>query len=443
MSSGQEVGDIFAYGHGPTTALLRSPTVIIASIALWGMNIFLFQMFGIDHIRVITGGVSYMNDDTGQNDQGDGNENSIRIDGEEMIAKEKQKSSLEVTSSRCLLLSIFLFLLLHTTTSICINVLDLKTVEAILLFYFITILGVMVPLRSTEWIRNAGKVVFYRAAQLFRPRCACATDATHVPVPFIDVFFADGMCSLSKVFFDWGMIWHLASHYPHEVTPSVHSILIPSVFGALPYIIRARQCIVMFYVGKAKHDPKRYQHTLNAIKYSTSLFPICLSAYQKTISEDSADEIENYLIALLTINSMYAYAWDIIMDWGMMQNPTVAISQSCSPNSSLEQKSGQGCAQLVLRPRLRFGGFLSTLILLADGIFRLGWVLRFYEYFLFANHDSYILYTEVLEVFRRSIWNLLRVEWENIKQMKARNNRKLANDDDEETSSVQMSPLVR
>lgn len=55
MSSGQEVGDIFAYGKGPATALLRSPTVIIASIALWGMNILLFRLFGIDHVRVLTG----------------------------------------------------------------------------------------------------------------------------------------------------------------------------------------------------------------------------------------------------------------------------------------------------------------------------------------------------------------------------------------------------
>jgi len=40
-------------------------------------------------------------------------------------------------------------------------------------------------------------------------------------------------------------------------------------------------------------------HTLNAIKYFTSFFPICLSAYQKTISSDSVKELEYYLVWLL------------------------------------------------------------------------------------------------------------------------------------------------
>lgn len=53
MSSGQEVGAIFGDGTGPATALLRSPTVIIASIALWGMNVCLFRLFGIDYAYVL------------------------------------------------------------------------------------------------------------------------------------------------------------------------------------------------------------------------------------------------------------------------------------------------------------------------------------------------------------------------------------------------------
>jgi len=53
MSSGQEVGAIFGDGAGPATALLRSPTVIIASIALWGMNVCLFRLFGIDYVYIL------------------------------------------------------------------------------------------------------------------------------------------------------------------------------------------------------------------------------------------------------------------------------------------------------------------------------------------------------------------------------------------------------
>jgi len=101
------------------------------------------------------------------------------------------------------------------------------------------------------------------------------------------------------------------------------------------------------------------------------------------------------------INSCYAYAWDIIMDWGMMQNPTVAIAKTCVPSGGgSDEKTNESCSSVMLRPRLRFGAFLSTLILLSDGFFRFAWVLRFYESSFFASNDAYILFTEILEVFR-------------------------------------------
>jgi len=136
---------------------------------------------------------------------------------------------------------------------------------------------------------------------------------------------------------------------------------------------------------------------------------------------------------------------------GMMQNPTVAIAKTCVPSGGgSDEKTNESCSSVMLRPRLRFGAFLSTLILLSDGFFRFAWVLRFYESSFFASNDAYILFTEILEVFRRSIWNLLRVEWENIKQTKAQSQlQKNKSRDDEELSQflpndevgIQMTPV--
>ena len=56
-------------------------------------------------------------------------------------------------------------------------------------------------------------------------------------------------------------------------------------------------------------------------------------------------------------------------------------------------------------------------IVVLDCILRFGWVLRFYHG-LFPSADSFTLATQFLEVFRRALWNLLRVEWEHIKQQK-------------------------
>ena len=49
MSGTQEVGEIFGAGRGASNAMLRSPTVLIASVGLWGMNIYLFKLFSIDY----------------------------------------------------------------------------------------------------------------------------------------------------------------------------------------------------------------------------------------------------------------------------------------------------------------------------------------------------------------------------------------------------------
>lgn len=53
MSSTQEAGEIFGAGGGPAHAMLRSPTVLIASVGLWGMNLFLFRLFRIDYVKVM------------------------------------------------------------------------------------------------------------------------------------------------------------------------------------------------------------------------------------------------------------------------------------------------------------------------------------------------------------------------------------------------------
>ncbi len=67
---------------------------------------------------------------------------------------------------------------------------------------------------------------------------------------------------------------------------------------------------------------------------------------------------------------------------------------------------------MLLRNRLRFGVGISVLIIVTDTILRFSWTLRFYV----KLSDAFILFQQFLEVIRRALWNLLRVEWENLKQ---------------------------
>ena len=222
-----------------------------------------------------------------------------------------------------------------------------------------------------------------------------------------------------------------------------------------PIISSSRFCTYLssFFVSFFPHcdiwyiiqnDPKRYQHIANAIKYSTSIFPLCFSAYQKTIDPDDARKLEPLLIVLLVVNSLYALYWDVVMDWGMMQNPTSAVAGACfgsgsgnvvmnEDGSTIPSPSNKSsnCHHGLLRPQLRFGLAMSTMILLADSLLRFSWLLRFVT--RFPNNDSFVLCTQFLEVFRRAIWNLLRVEWEQLKQ-RTRNSKVRDSFDEESTT---------
>jgi hypothetical protein len=106
-----------------------------------------------------------------------------------------------------------------------------------------------------------------------------------------------------------------------------------------------------------------------------------------------------YLIpSFYRINACYALAWDIVMDWGMMSNPTAVIGclDGVSPDDPTKTPS---CVHAVLRPRLRFGMLVSTLILVTDVVLRFSWMLRFQER-IFPSKDHFVLATQFLEVFR-------------------------------------------
>lgn len=60
------------------------------------------------------------------------------------------------------------------------------------------------------------------------------------------------MCSLSKVFFDWGLLWTMLYHYPNAIPESLSSILLPSLLSSWPYLVRARQCIISYAAGTLK-----------------------------------------------------------------------------------------------------------------------------------------------------------------------------------------------
>lgn len=363
MSSTQEVGDIFGAGKGPANAMLRSPTVLIVAIGLWGMNLFFFRLFGINYKYVLT--YDLLKEKQQQQDNepsgsippppssqqhhysrstsstsntsrqspptsgalhspqnGDSTaekDNSIVMLDESIQMLHEVAADLypafdstsnvlsgaRITWFKLVLFSLILLLMLHLTTHLWMDYFGRGVVGAIFFFYTSLLIYIFVPLSSNQWLRKAFYITLQRTGALIYPRCWCFrhTTPSNLPreVPFIDVFYADAMCSLSKVFFDWGILLHMMSHYPEPVPQAAHNIIVPSMFAAVPFLIRARQCILMYSIGKLKQDPKRYQHVANAIKYSTSIWPLLVSAYQKTLLDPvAAKSLDKYLYLLQT-----------------------------------------------------------------------------------------------------------------------------------------------
>jgi len=305
MSSAQEVGQIFATAespHGPATALLRSPMVIILSIGLWAMNVYLFDLFGIDYKRalkvspsssssaseaslIINNSIHTSASSGGMNassSNGNGGETSSVIvcsndmkkvaskrsldqasndDLEQFSSsssKDKDKDPLsnvangeldkDVTAGKLLFLCFMLLILLHFSTEAMLHICGGNSFQAIVTFYILCTIAFTVTKTRPDWLLTAVVFVFDRIKVLLTPRWGEIPRKT----PFLDVFFADAMCSMSKVFFDWGLLWTMFYYYPNAIPSTLSSIALPSILSSIPYIIRARQCIVSYYAGVRK-----------------------------------------------------------------------------------------------------------------------------------------------------------------------------------------------
>jgi hypothetical protein len=110
----------------------------------------------------------------------------------------------------------------------------------------------------------------------------------------------------------------------------------------------------------------RFCHCLNILKYCSSLpgiwLPIVLA------SSRSTTDIEHLLLWALLVNSLYSYAWDIFMDWG------------------LGHCKGR---HLGLRPTLLFPKpWAYYMAMVADLVLRLVWVLKYLEFDHQVSYDK-------------------------------------------------------
>ncbi|KAJ9093886.1 hypothetical protein QFC21_006259 [Naganishia friedmannii] len=159
--------------------------------------------------------------------------------------------------------------------------------------------------------------------------------ASYAPF-FADVILADIMTSFAKVLGDVYVsacqIWSGGITKGRVRVGGAHDWIVLGMVS-LPYILRLRQCLNEYLIPSNTSS----RPLLNALKYATAFPVIFLSAAQRTVVKQVAEQygvtpeelvksrgrwfgehrlFRLWLLAVI-VNSMYSFWWDVTNDWGL------------------------------------------------------------------------------------------------------------------------------
>ncbi|KAM6486664.1 EXS family-domain-containing protein [Trichoderma sp. SZMC 28011] len=240
------------------------------------------------------------------------------------------------------------------------------------------------------------------------------------PVEFRDFFLGDMYCSLTYSMANIELFFCLyANHWDNPGQCNSTSSRLLGFLTTLPAIWRFLQCIRRY-----KDTRNIFPHLVNCGKYTATILSyLCLSLYRIHQSHSNLA----LFVTFSTINGVYTSIWDLFMDFSLLQPQ--------SRHTALRDI-------LALKHR-----WIYYVIMTVDPILRFSWIL----YAIFAHdsqHSTVISFmVSFMEVFRRGIWSLLRVENEhcaNVAQYKASRDVPLPYHIEPllERASVESSPII-
>ncbi|KAI7903246.1 EXS family-domain-containing protein [Cokeromyces recurvatus] len=243
---------------------------------------------------------------------------------------------------------------------------------------------------------------------------------------FSDIILADMMTSFSNVFGDLFIANCIIfsghdSSYFMDNTHNIYyfDIMVPLLIG-IPYLIRLRQCITEYIEFKEK------RHLLNALKYASSIPVVIFSAlYRKAtiyIAEMGTvpthwplkeDTIFRIWILLVFINSMYSFWWDISVDWNLI-NVTLDSQQHQKKTTLLSSST----PLIHFRRQLYFPQTSCYILaIFFDFLLRITWSFKLSSHFYIRKLDTSLFLMGLLEILRRWIWVIFRIENEWVKKV--------------------------
>ena len=258
------------------------------------------------------------------------------------------------------------------------------------------------------------KARFWLIRYLFR-----IVTAPLFPVSFPDFWLADQLNSLSTMLLDMEFLfcyyifeldWFITPQNDDTKICGSYRYGVRIIVAMLPAWFRFAQCLRRYYTTKKVHP-----HLVNAGKYSTTFVVVSLSAAVSLYKENHGFHYTPLLVCWFlacVMSSCYTLSWDLKMDWGLLSFST------SSPSSSADSGDvgGDGCHNALLREETVYPSkAFYYFAIVQNSLLRFAWCFS-YACTVGGFMDSNLLtcVLSVLEVFRRFMWNYLRLENEHL-----------------------------
>jgi len=247
---------------------------------------------------------------------------------------------------------------------------------------------------------NPTKTFVHEARFWFLRTLGRAFCAPFFHVGFADFWLADQLNSLVLVLLDLQYTvcfyatregnWSTATDYNKCVDKTW---FIRPIVACIPAYMRFAQCLRRY-----RDTKETFPHLVNAMKYTTTFFVVIFSTLYIAFPDvNNGYNPYFYLwIVFSVISSVYAYAWDIKMDWGLFDT------------SAGENK--------FLREEIVYSNvFYYYFGIIEDLVLRFGWAFSLsLTETGYIHADLMLTILAPLEVFRRFVWNFFRLENEHL-----------------------------
>lgn len=250
--------------------------------------------------------------------------------------------------------------------------------ESYPLVLVLTLLGLFLfySVRSGFWlVRTLGRIV---TAPLYK-------------VVFRDFFMADQLVSITLVLqdIDFTICYFTTCAFRGGGNQcATNHMWMSAILSTVPQLWRLLQCLRRYY------DSKDMTQLYNAGKYTTGMLVAICSSMRSIVK--SRAWLVLWLIFVI-VATVYSYGWDIYKDW--------SIGDRKSPN-------------WMLRDQLLYPKWWYYAAAIANLVLRLMWTLTIspdvVAAFFFLGKDGFTTLLVSVEVSRRAMWNIFRLENEQL-----------------------------